>query len=120
MTLTLTLPYEAVMPDNHRHVVRGGRLYSSRRYKHALATVAMLARTQWRRAPLDGPVALTVRCHFPDRRRRDVVNYGKLLGDALSGVCWHDDAQLDDVRFVRDTLDPVRPRLDLTINPREP
>jgi len=31
---------------------------------------------------------------FPDKRKRDVNNYDKLLFDALEGICYENDSQV--------------------------
>lgn len=45
--------------------------------------------------PLDGELSVAVILYPPDRRNRDLDNYGKALFDALThaGV-WHDDSQM--------------------------
>jgi crossover junction endodeoxyribonuclease RusA len=48
-----------------------------------------------------GRVAVTVECHAPDRRRRDLDNLAKCLFDSLTGIAWEDDSQIDDMRIVR-------------------
>ena len=37
-------------------------------------------------APLEGPVALHVQIVVPDNGVRDVTTYGKMIGDALTGI----------------------------------
>ena len=47
-------------------------------------------------------VGVHVTMHAPDKRRRDVDNIFKALGDSLThaGV-WDDDSQIDDLRITR-------------------
>jgi hypothetical protein len=39
------------------------------------------------------------------------------MTDALAGVAWHDDAQIDDARYRRGPIDPQAPRAVLTVSP---
>ncbi len=52
--------------------------------------------------PLEGRLAMLVEIYPPDRARRDVDNLGKAILDACQHAGWyHDDGQIDDLRFVR-------------------
>ena len=56
--------------------------------------------------PLDGPLAITIDVHPPDRRRRDIDNIQKSLLDALEhGGAYHDDSQI--VRLVAEKREVV-------------
>ena len=44
--------------------------------------------------PTKRQVRLSVRLVFPDKRRRDIDNYCKLLFDACNGLVWVDDCQI--------------------------
>lgn len=118
MSGTVTLPYAVLVPDNAKYGVYRGRALLTARYRTAKDAAATLLRAAWRRPPLEGPVALTVTLYPPDRRRRDLLNVSKLLHDALeaAGIV-HDDAQLDDVRYVRGPIDRATPRAELTLTP---
>ncbi len=52
-------------------------------------------------APLRESVAVTISVMPPDRRRRDLDNLLKLLLDAMNGILWSDDSQIDDLHIVR-------------------
>jgi crossover junction endodeoxyribonuclease RusA len=51
---------------------------------------------------ITGPVKVEVECWMPDRRKRDLDNLFKAIGDSLThaGV-WEDDSQVDDLRIYR-------------------
>jgi len=78
----------------HRTLLsRGGRAF------RRAVRVALAARGV---RPLDGPLAVTIDVHPPDRRRRDLDNLQKALLDALAhGGAYHDDAQIDDLHIRR-------------------
>jgi Holliday junction resolvase RusA-like endonuclease len=59
---------------------------------------------------------------FADVRRRDLDNVCKSVTDALNGVAYLDDAEVDEVHLVRG-LDRARPRVEVrvsTLAPRPP
>jgi Holliday junction resolvase RusA-like endonuclease len=94
----LTFPWSVVMHDNHRLQPAKGRkgLIATNEYRTKKGNAATLAGLQWGRLrKLTGDVSLTARCYFPDRRKRDAGNYRKLITDALSGIVYADDAQLE-------------------------
>jgi Holliday junction resolvase RusA-like endonuclease len=47
--------------------------------------------------PVTGRLAVAITLCEPDRRRRDIDNYVKLLFDAANGLLWRDDAQVVDL-----------------------
>ncbi len=66
--------------------------------------------------PLAGPMKLTVFAFRASARRCDWDNLGKLVSDALNGVCWFDDSQVVDARVVK-LIDRERPRTEVTVEP---
>ena len=44
--------------------------------------------------PTAEAVRVEMTLQFPDRRRRDIDNYNKLLFDACNGLLWCDDCQI--------------------------
>lgn len=67
----------------------------SRAYRSAVAWAARAALpSQWSRA---SACSVTVVAFMPDRKVRDVDNFGKNVLDACTGVVWDDDAQVVDL-----------------------
>lgn len=120
--LALVLPWACLVPDNAKYGVIGGRLLLTRQYREAKAAArAEVARQVAGADPLEGPLALAATVVEPDRsRRRDIANYAKLAHDSLTGLAFHDDSQLDDVRWRRGVVDAARPRLELILTPITP
>lgn len=113
----IVLPWAVLVGDNDRHGVIGGRILLTVRYRSALAAATLYAQRQWRpRAAFTGPVHVTATFHEPDRRRRDIANLTKLLGDALTGVAYVDDSQIDRWTLVRGTIDRRDPCAVLVID----
>lgn len=53
-------------------------------------------------SPLNGRLSVTVMAHVPDKRKRDLDNLFKAIGDSLThaGV-WEDDSQIDLLTIAR-------------------
>jgi crossover junction endodeoxyribonuclease RusA len=60
------------------------------------------------------PVEMTLRVFWPDRRRRDLDNVTKQIGDALQGVAYRDDSQIT-AWHVTAEIDRERPRVEVEI-----
>jgi crossover junction endodeoxyribonuclease RusA len=96
--LTLEVPGRPVPKGRPRHTKRG-HTYTPAQTAQAESVIRTLARAQgW--TPLTGrlSVALVFRT---DTRRGDVDNLAKLVLDALNGVAWVDDRQIDDLDVSR-------------------
>lgn len=111
----LTLPWKVLVPDNARHGLLRGRILLTERYRMALAAASLLAAQQWQRPAIKTSVALTITLHEPDKRRRDIGNYVKLLADTLTRVAFVDDSQIDRLTVIRGHLDRFNPRAELEI-----
>ncbi len=96
----------------------GRRRFTAPRTRQQKQLVAASARIAGA-VPLSGPMKLTVHSFRATRRRCDWDNLGKLVSDALNGVCWLDDSQVDDARVLK-SVDPERPRTEVTVEPLAP
>ncbi len=123
----IVLPWKLVRHDNHRLMParpRKGqytaRLITAPEYREAKLGAEYTIKQQWKgQEPLHGAIALTARCYFPDKRKRDAGNYRKLITDAMSGICYSDDSQLEDERWIKAGYDKANPRVEITITPLE-
>jgi Holliday junction resolvase RusA-like endonuclease len=69
------------------------------------------------RFPIAVKLRIEARMFEPNRsKRRDISNYTKLVHDALTGIVYADDSQLDRVLWVRAGVDIDRPRLELEVS----
>jgi Holliday junction resolvase RusA-like endonuclease len=116
MMVRLTFPWSVLVPDNRRTAPFRGRQVLTHEYRQAKEAMFMLARMQYR-----GPqfrqrgLAIHAVLFVPDNRRRDPTNYAKMIQDALQGVVYVDDSQLDDCRYTRGGLDPANPRVEIVV-----
>lgn len=119
--MTLTVPWEFVCHDNHRlmpaRIGKAVRLITAPAYRVAKAGAEIMLKKQWRELPLSGAVMLIGRVFVPDRRKRDAGNYRKLITDALSGIAYDDDAQLEHETWIKAGVDRDNPRVEITITP---
>ena len=101
---TIIVPFDALCPDNEKYGARciktpqgkfRAAMFLSSRYRTAKDRLEHTARTAMHgQRPAAGPVRLTVQCWFPDLRKRDMLNYAKVLCDSLKGVAFLDDSQI--------------------------
>ncbi len=122
MTLAFTVPGPPIPKARPRVVTVNGKSVSftparTRQYERDVRTAAMVARgaARWRVGEGDTFVVLIVVTE-PDKRRRDIDNIGKAILDALNGVAWADDSDVDELRIVRAAPNPARPRVDVRID----
>lgn len=101
MTLTFSVPWDALCSDNRKFKFR---FVLSPQYRAAKLLVGTLAasaakKSGWVLADVD--LGLYVLVREPDRRRRD-LNFSKNLKDGITDVggVWVDDRQVRDERWV--------------------
>lgn len=72
------------------------------------------ARQQWRQGIIEDDLELEVKLYFGDKRKRDIDNFNKLWMDALEGVVYHNDSQIQRMLISKD-YDKDNPRIEVTI-----
>lgn len=76
--------------------------------------VKLLALTQiGKPKPFEGPCALIISI-FRARRRGDLGNFLKVVEDAIQGVAFVDDEQVDEIHMYR-YEDPANPRAEVSV-----
>ena len=73
------------------------------------------AKSQWKSKLITGDIDLRVELFFGDKRVRDIDNYNKLILDALTGIVWEDDSQIQSLLIVKN-YDKKNPRIVLQVN----
>ncbi|HET8792089.1 MAG TPA: RusA family crossover junction endodeoxyribonuclease [Modicisalibacter sp.] len=99
--MIITLPFPPSTNTVWRNL-KGRTLLSRKGREYRKAVIALVAE-QKAVAGLAGRLSVTVMLHPPDRRKRDIDNYGgKALLDAIThaGV-WIDDEQIDRLEMIR-------------------
>jgi Holliday junction resolvase RusA-like endonuclease len=125
--VTVVIPFPLLVSDNLRMIpiiMRKGKatyplLVANAKYKKAKIAIATVVRAQlpkpW--GIYTGRCTLDAVIHEPNASRtRDLTNWAKIVSDALSGLLYVDDGQLDRSTWIRGAVDPVHPRLVLTVS----
>jgi Holliday junction resolvase RusA-like endonuclease len=128
--VSIVLPWSTLLTDNNRQHWVGTRMMTTKEYKLAKqraveAIKAQIEASNWpdllghEWQPLfTTPIAIKVALIEPNRSaKRDLLNYQKLICDAMSGVVYSDDSQIDDAHFMRGTPNIDRPRAEITVTP---
>lgn len=86
----------------------------TKRYEQAIKVAAMSVRLHTDTWPKNGRYRLHVAAYFADHRRRDLDNVLKAVCDALNGVAYDDDSQIN-VMHIERWVDANRPRTVITV-----
>jgi len=113
----ITITVAALPPTvNHMYVTcKGGRRALGPQAEVFRALVLEQV-TEARPAVPCGPLALTVRLWFGDRRKADIDNRLKAAIDALALALHFDDSRIHEIHAVRVGCDPGRPRCELVLS----
>lgn len=76
------------------------------------------AQTQFGNKPLECNLDVEYHYFFKDARKRDHLNYNKVLNDSLNGVVWVDDLQIKSSHHYTYT-DRFSPRIELIIREKK-
>jgi crossover junction endodeoxyribonuclease RusA len=98
--ISLTLPFPPSV--NHYWRRNGGRYYIAAAGKAFRQAVLEECADLVGKRPLTGRLAMTIGLNPPDRRRRDIGNLEKGIGDSLQAAgIFLDDAQVDRLLIIR-------------------
>ncbi len=98
---------------NDTYKTGNGRFYKDKEAETAQFQIWAEAKSQYSGKPLTNPVALDILFYFKDKRR-DIDSGIKALLDCLSGVCYEDDRQIEQL-YVRKNYSKKDPRCEVTI-----
>ena len=88
------------LSPNSMYAHVGRRRFLTKQAKENKQALSWEARSQYRGKPLKGDVAVEISFIWPDKRRRDADNIKGLL-DALTGIIWEDDSQINDLHILK-------------------
>ncbi len=107
------------LSTNHvyKHTCRGNfpTMYMDKKGKLLKEQYAWEAKSQWKGAIIEEDLSVTIKLYFGDKRKRDVDNYNKLVLDALSGVVYKDDEQIQ-ILVVSKHYDKENPRIEVAVH----
>ena len=96
----------------YRYTSRGG--YMTNACTHVKFDYIHQANQQWRQPIIEDELELKVTLYFADKRKRDIDNFNKLWMDALEGVVYLDDSQIQKM-IISKEYDKSNPRIEIQI-----
>lgn len=90
-------------------------LYMSKDGKDLKESYQWQLKSQYKGKPLTGDIDLRVELFFGDERKRDVDNYNKIILDAMSGIVYEDDNQIQSLLIIKN-IDKKNPRIEIVCN----
>lgn len=99
----LELPFPPSVNACYRSIPRG-RICANILSKQGREYKARIERLLGSEVPTDKRLMVQIRLFMPDKRRRDIDNYNKILLDSLTGKIWVDDSQIDILSVSRDDI----------------
>lgn len=73
---------------------RQGRYFLSDKFKKFERKIQMITLTQYKQAPLEGDIHVTIVAGFTNKRHSDCGNLGKGVLDALQKIIYNNDRQV--------------------------
>ena len=103
-------------PLSTNSIYRAGKgfYYMTIKGKELKRDYQIQAKQQWKKQPLTTQLSVAVDLFFGDKRKRDIDNYNKLIFDALSGIVWVDDVQIEEL-VIKKGIDKSCPRIEIDI-----
>ena len=105
-------------PISTSHIYRGAgtgrKWFMSSKAKALKEDYQWQAKEQWDKVLILDPIVVDISLYFGDKRKRDWDNWHNLSMDALSGVVWVDDVQIQKAT-VEKCFDKEDPRIEIEI-----
>jgi len=101
MRLKFTTPFPPSANTAYPTCKVTGRRYTSPKVKIFKEEVALLIRSYYQAFDKSDRLHVTFKMHPPDKRKRDVANFEKVLVDCFSGFIFPDDEQIDHFEIKR-------------------
>ena len=94
LKLELELPFPPSVNSCYRAIPRG-RICATILSKQGREYKEKIGRILGSSKPTDKRLMVRIQLAMPDKRKRDIDNYNKILLDSLTGILWEDDSQID-------------------------
>ncbi len=89
-------------------------MYMTKEGKELKEAYQWQAKSQWKDKPIAGAVKLEIALYFGTKRKGDWDNFHKLSCDALTGIVYEDDSQVESA-LVTKHYDKQHPRIEITL-----
>jgi len=93
---------------------RFASMYMSKEGKSIKESYKTQSKLQWVNKLILDDVSVGIKLYFGTKRKCDIDNFGKLLLDSLTGICYTDDSQIQ-VMHIEKKYDKSNPRIEITI-----
>ena len=103
LKLELELPFPPSVNSCYRAIPRG-RICATILSKQGREYKERISRLFGCEKPTDKRLMVRINLAMPDKRKRDIDNYNKILLDSLTGIIWEDDSQIDILCVSRDDV----------------
>lgn len=91
--LVIFIPDDHILSTQHIYGNFRGRTYMKKEGKDKKLYYSSIV-SRYIKQPFNCPLEMEIYLFFPDKRRRDVDNYNKIILDSLTGIVYNDDSQL--------------------------
>lgn len=111
----ITLLGEPKSTNNiYRYACRGNYpcMYMTKDGRELKESYKWEAKSQWKAKPIKGPLDLYIKLFFKIKRNHDIDNYNKLVLDALTGIVYEDDGQIQGM-YIEKGYDKANPRVEV-------
>jgi len=71
-------------------------------------------KVQWKNKPLEGDLEVSFYYFFNDKKRRDHLNFNKIIADRCNQIVWYDDSQIK-ISHHYTEYDNQNPRVEIII-----
>ena len=72
-------------------------------------------KSQWKKPIITDSIKLEIKYYFPNKIRRDIDNFMKIIFDSATGIIWEDDCLINELHAYK-YIDKNLPRVELIIN----
>jgi Holliday junction resolvase RusA-like endonuclease len=93
---------------------RFGTYYVSKAGKDVKSSYIKQVKSQWKGRLLPDPLEVQIKLYFGTKRKSDWDNFHKLSMDALTGLVWEDDSQIQKA-LVEKYYDKENPRIEIKV-----
>ena len=116
--MVFRFPWKLVASSNERLGWHAGRMKSQQAYRDKLDAMHLMAKNQSKANGFgEQAVAAAIHVWMPDHRRRDLTNLAKQPLDAIEGVAYADDCQVERLSMELVERGSDDPRLEVRVRP---
>jgi len=100
----------------YKYTCRGrfATCYMSKECKDLKKDYQLQIKSQWGKKPLTSEIDMRIELFFGDKRKRDIDNFNKLILDAMIGIIYEDDNQIQSLLVIKN-YDKDNPRVEIDL-----